>query len=91
MIGGILMVSHEEISSHLEPRYETDVDNVIESLYKPCLRNSSIYVRATGFFKTSIFRLMTEELLDFAIRGGKIVIITSIVLSENEYRLAMWI
>lgn len=47
------------------------------------------YVRATGFFKTSIFRLMTEDILDFAIRGGKMTIITSIFLSEEDYRAAI--
>jgi len=83
------MMAHSEITASLKPRYETDIDNVIEELYKPCLQNSNRYVRATGFFKTSIFRLMTEDILDFAIHGGKITIITSIFLSEDDYRAAM--
>lgn len=65
--------------------YFTDEDNVIEKLYSPCLKNASKYVRAVGYFRSSVFSLMTEDLLDFAINGGKIFLITSIQFDKSDY------
>ena len=73
------------VCDSLKNVYFTDEDNVIEQLYSPCLKNSSKYVRAVGYFRSSVFSLMTEDLLDFAINGGKICLITSIHFDKDDY------
>ena len=73
------------VCDSLKNVYFTDEDNVIEKLYSPCLKNASKYVRAVGYFRSSVFSLMTEDLLDFAINGGKICLITSIHFDKNDY------
>ena len=73
------------VCDSLKNVYFTDEDNVIERLYSPCLKNSSKYVRAVGYFRSSVFSLMTEDLLDFAINGGKICLITSIHFDKDDY------
>jgi superfamily II DNA or RNA helicase len=73
------------VCDSLKNVYFTDEDNVIERLYSPCLKNASKYVRAVGYFRSSVFSLMTEDLLDFAINGGKICLITSIHFDKNDY------
>ena len=73
------------VSSQLKLKYFTDEDDVITELYSPLLKNSTEYVRAAGFFRSSVFRLMTEDLLDFAIRGGKMTLITSVKVDMDDY------
>ncbi|MDA1131272.1 MAG: DEAD/DEAH box helicase family protein [archaeon] len=73
------------VCDSLKNVYFTDEDNVIEELYSPCLKNASKYVRAVGYFRSSVFSLMTEDLLDFAIAGGKICLITSIHFDKDDY------
>ena len=73
------------VCDSLKNVYFTDEDNVIKKLYSPCLKNASKYVRAVGYFRSSVFSLMTEDLLDFAINGGKICLITSIHFDKNDY------
>ncbi len=59
--------------------------DIISELYAPCLRNSDRYVRGAGYFRSSVYRLMTEEILDFCIRGGRITLITSPHISYDDY------
>jgi len=73
------------VCDSLKNVYFTDEDNVIDKLYSPCLKTASKYVRAVGYFRSSVFSLMTEDLLDFAINGGKICLITSIHFDKNDY------
>tara|TARA_B100001250_G_scaffold149222_1_gene127818 strand:- start:7370 stop:9565 length:2196 start_codon:yes stop_codon:yes gene_type:complete len=72
------------------PTYiKTREDSVIEKLYKPCLRNSRTYVRGAGYFRSSVFRLMTEDLLNFCINNGKIVLLTSTEWGKDDYETTM--
>ena len=73
------------ISKPLQKLYVTDECNVIDEFYAPILQNSVHYVRAAGFFRSSVYRLMTEDMLDFAIDGGKMTLITSVKLSQSDY------
>jgi superfamily II DNA or RNA helicase len=77
------------LEGFLESTYDTSIDNVIESLYSPLLKQSVSYVRAAGFFRSSVFRLMTDDLLDFAINGGKMTLITSLHVDKNDYDVVM--
>ena len=46
----------------------TDEENIIEILYKPCLKIEKEYVRGVGYFRSNVWNLMDEELLDFILR-----------------------
>jgi len=59
---------------------------MVEDFYAPCLRNAFFYDRAVGFFRSTVFLLVNEEIATFAIRGGKIRIICSPNLSENDIK-----
>ena len=79
----------DKIPEPIESTYDTSSDDVIESLYSPLLKNSVKYVRAAGFFRSSVFRLMTDDLLDFALRGGKMHLITSLHVDKKDYDVAI--
>ena len=52
-------------------------DNIVSDLYIPCLSRATRYVRGAAYFKSSVFRLMTVELLDFFLNGGDMTLLTS--------------
>ena len=54
-------------------------------LYWPALKNSKLYVRGVGYFRSSVYRLMTQELLNFCTSGGKVVLLTSTEWGRNDY------
>lgn len=62
--------------------------NVIDCLYAPSLKRSVKYVRGAGFFRSSVYRLMTRNLLEFCIRGGRISLITSTQWSRSDFEEA---
>ena len=61
----------------LQYYYSTSSENIVDELYRPCLQNSSFYRRGVGYFRSSVFNLMTPDLVDFCLNGGKIEILTS--------------
>lgn len=68
------------------PEYiDSRKSDVIAELYSPCLRNSIKYVRGAGYFRSSVYRLMTEDLLDFCIADGHITLITSPYMTLEDY------
>jgi superfamily II DNA or RNA helicase len=67
------------------PQLETLYHDVIDELFVPCLRRSKKYVRGAGYFSSSIYRLMGEELLDFCIRGGNVTLLTSTDWQQKDY------
>lgn len=77
MTQGKLRLSEHLTGISLLPEYSTDGNDVVGELYQPCLSRSIRYDRAVGYFRSSIYRELGEELLDFAIRGGKIRIVCS--------------
>ena len=78
------------LSSLSLPTYiNTRKEDVVELLYKPCLRVATRYVRGAGYFRTSVFRLMSEEILNFCINGGHITILTSTQWGKEDYEVAM--
>lgn len=60
-------------------------DNVIEDFYKPALKNNcNLYQRMAGFFTSTSFSHVVNEILEFIERGGKIQLITSPNLSTID-------
>ena len=76
-------------SLSLPPYINTRKEDVVELLYRPCLRVATRYVRGAGYFRTSVFRLMSEDILNFCINGGHITILTSTQWGKEDYGAAM--
>jgi superfamily II DNA or RNA helicase len=68
----------------LKSEYNTDDDDIIGDLYGPCLKHSYKYDRAVGYFRASIYRELGEDLLDFVIKGGKVRIVCSPDIPEQD-------
>ena len=61
----------------LKSEYNTDDDDIIADLYRPCLENSDNYDRAVGYFGANIYQELGEDLLNYVIKGGKVRIVRS--------------
>jgi superfamily II DNA or RNA helicase len=68
----------------LKISYQTDVDDPINEFYLPCLNNSIEFFRAVGYFRSSIFLITGESIIDFVKRGGKINLICSPELTQQD-------
>ena len=75
-------------SIYLKSEYNTDDDNIIKDLYRPCFEVSIRYDRAVGFFRANIYRELGEDLLDFVIKGGKVRIVCSPHIPEIDEKYA---
>jgi len=69
--------------------YTTVKDDVINDFYKPCISQSKIYCRGVGYFRSSVFKLMNEDLIRFCLNGGKMTILTSTDIDPGDHRAAM--
>ena len=78
--------SNRDLSNLNLPTYvKTRRDNVVDMLYRPCLVNSSKYVRGAGYFRSSVYSLMTADVLQFCIDGGKITLLTSTEWGKEDF------
>lgn len=68
----------------LKSEYRTGQSHMIDDFYVPCFREAQTYDRAVGFFRSSIFLLINEEIPDFAKRGGRIRLVCSPSLTEKD-------
>lgn len=68
--------------------YSTDKDELITGFYQPCLRLSTTYWRAVGYFSSKVLALISPAIEDFYRQGGEMHVIASPALSEND-RLAV--
>jgi superfamily II DNA or RNA helicase len=74
----------KDISKDLKTNYNSRIDNIVQDLYIPCFKNSSLYYRGTAYFRSSVLDLYKKEILNFCKKGGKIAILTSTeVMSED--------
>ena len=69
---------------NLETTYYKTRHEIYEEFYKPCMENSIFYDRISGYFGSSIFIVINDSLLKFVKNGGKIRIITSPVLTNED-------
>jgi len=63
---------------------DTSEDNLVEELYLPCLKWADKFDRGVGFFTSGWIAYNIEGMSDFASRGGKIRLITSPILSNDD-------
>lgn len=59
-------------------------DNIAKALIEPLLYHAKLYKRSVGFFSSSVFSTIMEGVVSFARNGGKIQLITSPNLSEDD-------
>ncbi len=67
------------------PIYSKDKNDLYKEFYKKCIESSIKYDRMTGYFGSSIFVVILEGLKTFLENSGKIRIICSPVMSEDDY------
>jgi len=78
-----------DIIAEIKPYYTTVTDDVINDFYKPCISQSKIYYRGVGYFRSSVFKLMNEDLIRFCLNEGKMTILTSTDIDPGDHRAAM--
>ena len=65
-------------------RYSTNRNDLLAEFYRPCLESSYAYDRAAGYFRSSFLLLASRAVAEFCIRGGKIRLICSPNLTEDD-------
>ncbi|MHB8089374.1 MAG: DEAD/DEAH box helicase family protein, partial [Anaerolineaceae bacterium] len=73
-------------SLNLQTEYRTGSSDPIKGLYEPCLLQSVLYKRAVGYFRSSVYLVAGSAIIEFAQRGGKIQLICSPELDENDVK-----
>jgi superfamily II DNA or RNA helicase len=73
---------------NLKAEYNTEDDNIVRDLYRPCLKQATKYDRAVGYFRANIYKELGEDLLDFVIDGGKVRIVSSPDIPELDEQAA---
>jgi hypothetical protein len=56
----------------------------VRDFYVPCLLNSTHYDRAVGYFRSSIYALVGEAMIEFADRGGRMRLVCSPDLEAED-------
>ena len=68
----------------IKTEYRSLIDNVIQDFYIPLLSEATSYKRAVGFFSSSALAEISKGISAIAKRGGKIQIVASPYLSEED-------
>lgn len=68
----------------IKSEYRSLIDNVIQDFYIPLLSDAVLYCRAVGFFSSSALAEITKGIASIAKRGGKIRIVASPYLSDED-------
>lgn len=71
---------------NFEDTYWSGEHNLIDDFYIPCLEESIEYCRAVGYFSSTILCYIANGLFPFIKNGGRIRIICSTNLSEDDMR-----
>lgn len=64
--------------------YRSLKDNPVRDFYRRSLSHSSVYKRAVGYFRSSVYLVVGQSVLDFARRGGRIYLICSPQLDPED-------
>ena len=75
-------MSLQEVS--IKNEYRSLIDNVVQEFYIPLLERATVYKRAVGFFSSSSLVELTKGIATMASNGGKIQIVASPYLSEED-------
>jgi len=71
-----------------KPDYNKANDDIAEEFYLPCMENSIIYDRVSGYFGSTIYIIAWAALKQFVANGGKMRIICSpFIIDEDQAAL----
>lgn len=80
--------SSEPVADLTTQKFETEYRSIKENpalqFYMPCLQRSTHYKRAVGYFRSSVYLVVGPSIIEFARRGGKIRLICSPELSQED-------
>lgn len=64
--------------------YEASNSHLIDDFYVPSLRRATRYDRAAGYFRSSVFHLVSVALSDFVLREGRMRLVCSPSLDDAD-------
>lgn len=68
----------------IKTEYRTLIDRVVQNFYLPLLSEAKVYKRAVGFFSSTSLVELSKGISALAAKGGKIQIVASPKLSEED-------
>lgn len=68
----------------IKNEYRSKITDVVSSFFVPVLSESCSYKRSVGFFSSSILIEISKGICSLAVRGGKIKLVTSPCLSDED-------
>jgi superfamily II DNA or RNA helicase len=69
---------------HIETEYRSGKDDPVGRFYKPCLQRAIKYRRAVGYFRSSVYTVIGQATIEFALRGGTMQLICSPELDNDD-------
>jgi len=63
----------------------TSENDLVKEFFVPLLKNSVEYKRGVGFFSSEWFKVVSEGIINLVLNGGRIRLITSPILSKEDY------
>ena len=72
------------VSIYFATEYRTGEADPVAEFYRPCLEQATDYRRAVGYFRSSIFLIVGEDVIEFAKRGGRIRLICSPSITDED-------
>ena len=69
---------------HLKDNYQDSNAVLLTDFYLPCLNETSIYKRSSGYFSSALWTILGSDLLDFFESDGIMRIVTSPELSRED-------
>lgn len=76
-------------SLNLKPKYDSEVDNILQSFYVPILKLAKSYDRSVGYFSSEVLASAAEGLETFVETGGNIRLVIGEPLDDSEYEAVM--
>lgn len=81
------MANFKDLDGSIKREYRTlGEENVVESFYIPCLEKADKYYRTTGYFSSSLLIYISKGLCSMLERKGKIKLVCSTELDEEDYK-----
>lgn len=68
----------------LNTEYRSLKEQPASTFYRPCLQHSTLYRRAAGYFRSSVFQVTGDSVVGFVGRGGTIRLICSPELDSED-------
>jgi superfamily II DNA or RNA helicase len=76
-------------SLELKTEYRTGEDDLVQDFYRPCLSRAKQYDRAVGNFRSTVFAITADIIVEFAKAGGRIRVVCSPSLTDTDIQAAI--